>query len=262
MFRWKASVGAQLALTVPLLAPAPPARIQPGPPEPLDAHVVEASSYPTVVLELVIPWQHRTADVEPGMIEFDGAEIESMAPVDAVGSVVGLVIDDGPTVAPMVVYAAQGASVELVRNVGNGTAIALSTPSGMQTTPTTDRGASIARIAGITAGAPDVVPLHRLVHDAAERLAAGAWPDRHLVLVLGRPLTAAPTLRELRDITVGAGVRLHVVADPRIDTEALDDIAEQTGGVAGGEEGLLAEVDEVTAGIAPRRRGPAAGGGP
>jgi hypothetical protein len=254
MFRWKTSVSAQLALTVPLLAPALPSRAEAPPAGPLDAHVVDASSYPTVLLDVVIPWQHRTADVDAGMIELEGGTVDSVAPVQAVGTVVGLVIDDGPTVKPPVLNDAQGASVDLVRNLGNGTAIALSTPSGMQTTPTTDRGASIARIAGITAGAPDVVPLPRLVLDAATRLASGAWPDRHLVLVLGRPLTMAPTLRELTDITVAGDVRVHVVADPRIDAGGVKGVAERTGGVAGGDGTMLAEVDAVTAAIAHRMR--------
>ena len=91
-----------------------------------------------------------------------------MTPVDPAGIVVSLVIDDGPTVAPDVVEDAQGASVELVRNVGEGTQIALATPSGMQSALTADRRANIARIAGITAGAPDVVPLPELVLDAAD----------------------------------------------------------------------------------------------
>jgi hypothetical protein len=207
-----------------------------------------------VLIDLVVPWQFATADIEPARIELDGASIESVAPVDAIESVVGLVIDDGPNVPTDVVQAAQGASVELVRNIGNGTAIALSTPSGMQTTPTTDRGASIARIAGITAGAPDVVPLHRLVLDAAERLAATAWPDRHLVLVLGRPINEPPTLQELAEIAAGADMRLHVIADPRIDTGAAANLAARTGGVASGGRTMLAEVDQVTAAIAHRVR--------
>jgi hypothetical protein len=247
-------MGTQLALTMLLLAPGAPAFAQPPPAEPLDAHVVDAASYPTVLIDLVVPWQFRTTDIEPAMIELEGGTIESVAPVDAIGSVVGLVIDDGPTVPTDVVQAAQGASVELVRRVGDGTAIALSTPSGMQTTPTTDRGASIARIAGMTAGAPDVVPLHRLVLDAAERLAATAWPDRHLVLVLGRPINEAPTLQELAKIAAGADMRLHVIADPGIDTGAAANLAEQTGGVASGGRAMLAEVDQVTAAIAHRVR--------
>ena len=99
------------------------------------------------------------------MVAIGGAPVESVAPVDPAGVVVSLVIDDGPTVAGEVVEDAQGASVELVRNVGEGTEIALATPSGMQSALTPDRDANIARIAGITAGAPDVVPLPELVLD-------------------------------------------------------------------------------------------------
>ena len=101
-----------------LLAAQQPARAQPPPAEPLDAHVFDAASYPTVLIDLVVPWQFATADIEPAMIELEGATIESVAPVDAIGTVVGLVIDDGPTVPTDVVYNAQGASVELVRKVG------------------------------------------------------------------------------------------------------------------------------------------------
>ena len=242
-------------MTLPLLASAGSVdAAPPRPGEPLDAHVVDAASYPTVLIDLVVPWQFRTTDIEPGMIEFEGGTIESVAPVEAIGRVVGMVIDDGPTVPTAVVQAAQGASVELVRKVGRGTAIALSTPSGMQTTPTPDRAAGIARIAGMTAGAPDVVPLHRLVVDAAKRLAATAYPDRHLVLVLGRPINEAPTLQELAEIAAGADMRLHVIADPGIDTGAAANLAEQTGGVASGGQTMLAELDQVIAAIAHRVR--------
>jgi hypothetical protein len=239
---------------MPLLASAAPIAAAPPPAEPLEAYVVDTSRWPTVLIDVVIPWKYATAQVEPAQIELDGGRVESVVPVQAIGCVVGLVIDDGPTVPRRVVYSAQGASVELVRNVGEGTAIALSTPSGMQTTPTTDRGASIARIAGITAGAPDVVPLNRLVLDAARRLAGTAWPDRHLVLVLGRPISEEPTLRELTDIVERANIRLHVVANPGIETGAIAALAEETGGVASEGEAMLAEVDEVTAAIAHRVR--------
>jgi hypothetical protein len=244
--------GALMAVMVPH---AGPARAEPPPAEPLDAHVVDVAPYPTVLIDLVVPWQFATADIDPAMIELEDATIESVARVDAVTNVVGLVIDDGPDVPTEVVYSAQAASIELVRNLGDGTAIALSTPSGMQTTPTTDRGANIARIAGITAGAPDVVPLHRLVLDAAERLAATrTWPERHLVLVLGRPINERPTLRALADIAGRADLRIHVIADPGIDTGDAADLAENTGGVASRGKAMLAEVDQVTAAIANRVR--------
>jgi hypothetical protein len=252
--RWTSSRGAQLAAIIPLLASAGPLGTEPPPTEPLAATVIDVAPYPRVVIDVVVPWQFRTADIEPSMIELEDATIDAVVPVDPTISVVGLVIDDGPTVHEDVVQAAQGASVDLVRNLGVGTAIALSTPSGMQTTPTTDQGANIARIAGMTAGAPDVVPLHRLVVDAAERLADEAWPDRHLVLVLGRPISEAPTLRALADIAAEADMRLHVIADPGIDTGTAARLAERTGGVASSGETMLAEVDQVTAAIADRVR--------
>ena len=208
-----------------------------------------------MLIDLVVPWQFATADIEPAMIELEGGTIESVAPVDAIGSVVGLVIDDGPTVPTDVVQAAQGASVELVRKVGDGTAIALSTPSGMQTTPTTDRGASIARIAGMTAGAPDVVPLHRLVRRRRRA------PRRHRVArsppgpgVGPADQRSRPRLRKLAEIAAGADMRLHVIADPGIDTGAAANLAEETGGVASGGRTMLAELDQVTAAIAHRVR--------
>ncbi len=238
-----------------MMPPAGRARAQPPPAEPLDAHVVDVASYPTVLIDLVVPWQFATAEIDPAMIELEGASIDSVARVDASTNVVGLMIDDGPTVPTEVVYSAQAASIELVRRLGDGTAIALSTPSGMQTAPTTDRGANIARIAGITAGAPDVVPLHRLVLDAAERLAATAsWPERHLVLVLGRPINERPTLRALADVAARADMRIHVIADPGIDTGDAANLAENTGGVASGGQAMLAEVDQVTDAIANRVR--------
>jgi hypothetical protein len=245
---------AAVAVTMPFLASVVPTHAVPPPADPLEAYVVDTSGWPTVLVDVVVPWEYTTAEIEPAQIELDGGRVESVVPVQAIGCVVGLVIDDGPTVPRRVVTSAQGASVELVRRVGQGTAIALSTPSGMQTTPTTDRGASIARIAGITAGAPDVVPLNRLVLDAARRLAGTAWPDRHLVLVLGRPISEGPTLRELADIVERGNIRLHVVADPGIETGAIAALAEKTGGVASEGGAMLAEVDEVTAAVAHRVR--------
>ena len=49
-------------------------------------------------------------------------------------------------------------------------------------------------------------------------------------------------------------MRLHVIADPGIDTGAAAHLAEATGGVASGGRAMLAEVDQVTAAIAHRVR--------
>jgi hypothetical protein len=248
--RRTALVGVWIALTVPqqvVASAAPPA-------EPLKAYVVDGPTYPSVLIDAVIPWRFRTSDIDSSMVELDDGTVESVSRVDPTTSVVGLVIDDGPTVATGVVYAAQGSAVELVRNVGRGTAIALSTPSGLLTAPTTDRGATIARIAGITAGAPDVVSLPRLVLDAAERLTALPWPDRNLVVVLGRPLRDGPPLTQLAEVAAEANIRVHVVADPGVDDGPMARIAESTGGLAAGAEAMLAEVDQVTEAIAHRVR--------
>jgi hypothetical protein len=247
---WPAAV----AVTMPLLVTPVPASGETPPAQPLEAYVFDASAWPTVLIDVVVPRKYATSLVEPAQIELDGGRVESVAPVDAIDSVVSVVIDDSPKVPAEVVYNAQGASVELVRNVDEGTAIALSTPSGMQTEPTSDQGASLSRINGISAGAPDVLPLNRLVLDAARVLVGTAWPDRHLVLAVGRPVSENPTLRELSDIVERANIRLHVVADPGIETGAIASLAEETGGVAGQGETMLADMDAVTAAIVHRVR--------
>jgi hypothetical protein len=256
---WPAAV----AVTMPLLVTPVPASGETPPAQPLEAYVFDASAWPTVRIDVVIPREYVTAQIEPDQIELQGGRVESVDPVASNERVVGLVIDDGPTVPRGVVGNAQGALVELVRNVGKATAIALSTPSGLQTRPTPDDGTQIARISSMIAGAPDVIPMHRLVLDAARRLARGtAWPDRHLVLVLGRPISEDPTLRELADIVERANIRLHVVADPSIETGTIASLAEETGGVAGQGETMLADIDAVTAAIAHRVRVTATVDGP
>ncbi len=255
---WPAAV----MVTMSILVTPVPAGAETPPSEPLEAYVFDASAWPTVLIDVVVPRKYATRLVEPAQIELDGGRVESVAPVDAVDSVVSLVIDDSPKVPAEVVYNAQGASVEIVRNVGEGTAIALSTPSGMQTEPTSDQGASMSRLNGISAGAPDVLPLNRLVLDAARVLVGTAWPDRHLVLAVGRPISETPTLRELADIVDRANIRLHVVADPGIETGAIASLAEETGGVAGQGQTMLADIDAVTAAIVHRVRVAATVDGP
>ena len=90
------------------------------------------------------------------MVTVDGAPAAAVVPVDPTGVVVSLVVDDGPAVPAEVVGASQGGALELVRTIDAGTRIAVATPSGLQTAFTADPGATIARIAGIIAGAPAV----------------------------------------------------------------------------------------------------------
>jgi hypothetical protein len=59
----------------------------------------------------------------------------------------------------------------------------------------------------------------------------------------------------LTNITVGADIRVHVfVVDPRLDASGINGVAERTGGVAGGDGIMLAEIDAITAAIAHRVR--------
>ena len=246
-----------LLMTIPLVvAPvAPPAG-------PLDADVVDTAAFPTVLIDFTVPPPLRSLTITADMVGLGGGSVVSVAPVDATGIVVALVIDDGPTVAPDVVESAQGASVDLVRNVGDGTKIALSTPSGLQTALTSDRRANIARIAGITAEAPDVIPMPGLILDAATRLAASAETDRHLVLVLG----SAPAVDlDVLSAVVDAGeIDVHVVAPDGLDVGGLDELAVSSGGVVPSMPALVGEMDVATAAIAQRYRVEATveGGGP
>ena len=246
-----------LLVTIPLVvAPAAP------PAGPLDADVVDTSAFPTVLIDFTVPPPLRSLAITPDMVGLGGGSVVSLAPVDAAGIVVALVIDDGPTVAPEVVEDAQGASVELVRNVGAGTKIALATPSGLQTALTSDRRANIARIAGITAEAPDVIPLPGLVLDAATRLAASTETDRHLVLVLGS--APAVDLDVLAAVVDAGEIEVHVVAPDGLDLGGLDELAVSSGGVVPSMPALVGEMDVATAAIAQRYRVEATvdGGGP
>ena len=235
-----------LLMTVPLLAASAP------PTDTLDADIVDTSAFPAVVIDVVVPPPLRSVTVTPDMVQLTGGTIESVAPVDPAGIAVGLVIDDGPTVPADIVQDAQGASVELVRNVGEGTKIALSTPSGLQSTLTSDRRANIARIAGITAGAPDVVPLSGLILAAATRVAVSTQTDRHLVVVLGS--TPTVDLGALAPVLENASIALHIVAPEGVDLIGLAELAAASGGVVPTVPELVGGIDAATAAIAQRQR--------
>ena len=188
------------------------------------------------------------------MLSIEGGTIEQVTPVDPSGIAVSLVIDDSPTMTPEAVNDGQGAAVELVRNTGEGTQISLSTPSGLRTAPTTDRDANIARIAGIVAGAPDIVPMPKLVLDAANDLADTPVADRHLVIVLGTTLPDGPVLDRLREVALAAGIHVHVVASIGLEAGTIEALSDETGGSSPVAPATVGEMDEVTRVIADRYR--------
>ena len=199
----------------------------------LDVTSVDASAYPTVVVDFVVPDNQETVDITRAMVDVDGAPVETVSPVDAGSVVVRLIVDDRPDVPADVVGASQGGAVEFVRNTAVGTRIAVGTPSGLQTALTADPGATIARIAAITAGAPAVTPLPELILDSASALAAEGSTDRHLVVALGGPLDGSEVqLAQVAELVAANGITLHLLRSAGAQEPALTLIAEQSGGTA------------------------------
>ena len=216
---------------------------------------VDASAYPEIVVDFVLPERFAAVEVIPAMVAVDGVPAADVVPVDPKGVVVNLVVDDGPAVPANVVGAAQGGAIELVRTIDAGTRIAVGTPSGLRTALTADPGATIARIAGIIAGAPAVMPLPQLLLDAAAALGTTDTPDRHLLVVLGGPLGASEAeVARLADLVASNGIVLHIVNAVGPTDPALLAIAEQSGGTVPIAGQTLASFDAVTAAISNRYR--------
>ena len=216
---------------------------------------VDASAYPQVSVDFVLPERFAAVDVTPAMVTVDGAPAAAVVPIDPTSVFVSLVVDDGPAVPAEVVAESQGGALELVRTIEAGTSIAVATPSGLQTAFTADPSATIARIAGIIAGAPAVTPLPQLILDAAAALGTVDTPDRQLVVVLGGPLGASEEqLSQLAILVASNGITLHLVSAAGAAEPALIAIAEQSGGSVPIAGETLASFDAVTAAISDRYR--------
>ena len=247
------------AISMLLVPMAPPGA------EPLELVSVDTSALPRVALDIVAPVRFSAERITAEAVDVDGAAVTSVTAINPGNVVLGLVIDDRPNVAPAVVTSLQGAAVELVRNSRDGIEVSLGTPSGLRTALTSDRDANIARIAGITAGSPAVVPLTDVVTDTVAELAASEATDRHAVMVLGGAVDAAdPALAAITDALTASGTVLHVVTPATTDAGALRRIAARSGGEVSTSTEVLAAVDEVTAMISNRYRVVAtvAGAGP
>ena len=243
------------ALALSALLAAPPA-------EPLDIDLFDASAFPTVVFDVVVPATQSTPDLTPEMLALEGGTVSAVEAIDPAQMAVSLVIDDGPALAQDVVQDSQAASVELVRNLADGTQVGLSTPSGLSTLLTPDADANISRISGIVAGAPDVLPLPNLVLDAARRLAAAPFPDRHLVVILGTTFPDGPILDELSRIVAETGMHVHVVGAADLDAGGIARLADQSGGLNPVLPTPVGEIDAVTRAIRNRIRATATVDGP
>ena len=226
----------------------------PPPTSPLDASVFDTSLFPEVLLDVTPPDRFAAEAITADMVELDGRPVRAVAAVDPTTVAVSLVIDDGPSVPAQTLQDAQGASVELVRLTDEGTRVALATPSGMQSALTADRDANIARISGIVAGAPDVVPLPELVRDAVMKLAAEPGADRQLVLVLSTPIEPGPMLDQITAVVRDAHITTHLVAAPGLDAGPIAELATSTGGRVPTGAAMVGEMDEVTSAVNDRYR--------
>ena len=223
------------------------------PGQPLDVVVVDDSQFPRVVLDVMVPAQSAAADVTTAMVSVDGVPVESLSGIDPATTAVAVVVDDRPEVDAASVGNAQGAALELAVNAPEGMQLAVYTPSGLQSALTADRNAAIARISGITAGAPDVVPIEEAITEAAEELGDSPLPDRHLLVSLGAPVTLDAS--QQADLTAAldrADARLHLLT-PGAAPE-LASVAVASGGLAPATTELLAAADRVLAAIRDRYR--------
>ena len=180
-FAWRAVNLTAASAFVAAAVVAPPG-------QPLNVVVVDDSAFPRVVLDVMVPAQSAAVDVTTAMVSVDGVPVESVSGIDPTSTAVAIVVDDRPEVDPQSVGAAQGAALELAVNAPAGLQLAVYTPSGLQSALTADRNAATARISGITAGAPDVVPIDEAIADAAGELGSSPLPDRHLLVSLGAPV--------------------------------------------------------------------------
>jgi hypothetical protein len=216
---------------------------------------IDLSAFPLVAFDVVVPERLAAVHIRPTMVDVDGAPVDSVTAVDPRDIAVALVIDDGPTVDAKVLGNLQGASVELVRNLGRGTEIALATPSGLASAFTSSPDANIGRIAAITAGSPAVTPLPGLLTSSIRELASNPARDRQAVLMLGHELDPSPgQLAALEQAIATSGTRLHLIVARGVDATALASIAETSGGLVASASNVLASIDEVTTAIARRYR--------
>jgi hypothetical protein len=216
---------------------------------------IDTSAFPRIAFDVLVPEPLAAVRLRAAMVDFDGVPVDSVTPIDPRDVGAALVIDDGPAVDAEVLGQLQGASVELVRNLGRGSEIALATPSGLASAFTPSPDANIGRIAAITAGSPAVTPLPGVLTSAIHALGSNPTPDRHAVLVLGEALD--PTAEQLdaleRALTL-SGTRLHVILPKGTEAPALASAAKMSGGVVASSATIVASIDEVTAAIARRYR--------
>jgi integrase len=209
---------------------------------------VDASRAPLVVIDLAVPEREASESLPPGAFRVQGGQILEATRLDPADLAVGLVFDDGARSPRQAITTAQGATLELARNVDTGTRIAVASTSGVAGPASSDRAAVIDNIANVGAE-PAGGPLQLV--QALERMAAelpGAGTRRHIIALVSEQSLADTDLAPLRAALGRAGVRLHVLSTSTRVDPAVASLAAATGGsaVAPGPPGFLAAVDALT----------------
>jgi integrase len=209
---------------------------------------VDVSRSPIVAIDLAVPEREASVPLPPGAFRVQGGEVLDATRLDPADLAVGLVFDDGAGATRPAITAAQGATLELARDVDAGTRIAVASTSGVAGGASADRAVVIGNIAKVGAkpagGAPELV--RALGRMAAELPEVGS--RRHVIALVSDQSLAGATLAPLQDALGRAGVRLHVLSTGTRVDPAVASLAAAVGGsaVAPGPGGLLAAVDALT----------------
>ena len=158
----------------------------------------------------------------------------------------------------------QGASVELVREIGAGHAdLAVDAVGAVDAARRRTRTPTSAASPASSPARPTSCRCPKLVLDAARRLAAAPSPDRHLVVVAGTTFPAGPALDELTRVVDDArDPRPRRGAPPDVDAGAIVDLATRSGGLSPVLPTPVGEIDAVTRAIRDRFRATATVDGP
>ena len=209
---------------------------------------VDVSRSPIVAIDVAVPEREASMPLPPDAFRVQGGEVLDATRLDPADLAVGLVFDDGAGATRQAITAAQGATLELAREVDAGTRIAVGSTSGVAGGASADPAAVIGNIAKVGAkpagGAPELVlALERM---AAELPEVGS--RRHVIVLVSDQSLAGATLAPLQDSLARAGVRLHVLSTGTRVDPAVASLAAAVGGsaVAPGPGGFLAAVDALT----------------
>ncbi len=246
-------LGALVGIAVEFGAPGTAGAQTPGD---LQIVAVDASRSPLVAIDVAVPEREASVPLPPSAFRVQGGQVLEATPLDPADLAVGLVFDDGAGVTRQAIVAAQGATLELARDIDAGTRTAVASTSGVAGPASADRAAVIGNIAKVGAkpagGPPELVlALGRM---AAELPTVGS--RRHVIALVSDQSLAGADLAQLQAALGRAGVRLHVVSTGTRVDPAVASLAAATGGsaVAPGPGGFLAAVDALTTSLTGQYR--------